>query len=110
MQKLNKNQKLDINLAKKNLNLLIGEKEIDLQKQLAMFPEFIERSASKLEPHTICYYLKDLASIFHSYYNDEKIITDDENLLQSKLLLINSVRQVIKNGLGVLGIQAPESM
>ena len=110
MQKLNKNQKLDINLAKKNLNLLIGEKEIDLQKQLAMFPEVIERSASKLEPHTICYYLKDLASIFHSYYNDEKIITDDENLLQSKLLLINSVRQVIKNGLGVLGIQAPESM
>ena len=110
MQKLNKNQKLDINLAKKNLNLLIGEKEIDLQKQLAMFPEIIERSASKLEPHTICYYLKDLASIFHSYYNDEKIITDDENLLQSKLLLINSVRQVIKNGLGVLGIQAPESM
>ena len=75
-----------------------------------MFPETIERSASKLEPHTICYYLKDLASIFHSYYNDEKIITDDENLLQSKLLLINSVRQVIKNGLGVLGIQAPESM
>ena len=101
---------LDINLAKKNLNLLIGEKEIDLQKQLAMFPEIIERSASKLEPHTICYYLKDLASIFHSYYNDEKIITDDGNLLQSKLLLINSVRQVIKNGLGVLGIQAPESM
>ena len=110
MQKLNKNQKLDINLAKKNLNLLIGEKEIYLQKQLAMFPEVIERSASKLEPHTICYYLKDLASIFHSYYNDEKIITEDENLLQSKLLLINSVRQVIKNGLGILGIQAPESM
>lgn len=110
MKKLNKDQKLDINLAKENLSLLIGEKEINLQKQLAMFPEVVERSSAKLEPHTICYYLKDLASVFHSYYNDEKIITDDKCLLQAKLLLINSVRQVIKNGLGILGIEAPEIM
>ena len=75
-----------------------------------MFPEVVERSSAKLEPHTICYYLKYLASVFHSYYNDEKIITDDESLLQAKLLLINSVRQVIKNGLGILGIEAPEMM
>ena len=71
---------------------------------------FKVRSAANYEPHLICYYLRQLAGTFHSYYNNEKILVEEENALQARLFLISAVRQVVFNGLTILGISAPEKM
>jgi len=70
----------------------------------------IARSEKNFEPHLVCYYLRMLAGVFHSYYNSEKILVEEESELQAKLLMLSAVRQVIFNGLKILGISAPKSM
>tara|TARA_B100000214_G_scaffold195857_1_gene141742 strand:- start:2141 stop:3886 length:1746 start_codon:yes stop_codon:yes gene_type:complete len=97
-------------LKKSNLELLDSDREVELQKMLKQYPAVIERAALSSEPHLICYYLKDLASIFHSYYNSEKFLIKDENLMRSRLFLLCGVKQVVHNGLSILGINAPEEM
>ena len=93
-----------------DLSLLTGEKEIEIQKQLAAFPDLIEKAAKSNDPHLICYYLKDLASLFHSYYNSEKFIIEDNRLMISRMFLLKGVKQVIFNGLEILGVGSPEAM
>jgi len=93
-----------------NLSLLSTEKEIEIQKHLANFPALIEKSAKSNDPHLICYYLKDLASLFHSYYNSEKFIIEDINLMNSRMFLLTGIKQVIFNGLEILGVDSPEEM
>ena len=93
-----------------NLSLLSTEKEIEIQKHLANFPALIEKSAKSNDPHLICYYLKDLASLFHSYYNSEKFIIEDVNLMNSRMFLLKGIKQVIFNGLEILGVNSPEEM
>jgi len=93
-----------------NLPLLSTEKEIEIQKHLANFPALIEKSAKSNDPHLICYYLKDLASLFHSYYNSEKFIIEDINLMNSRMFLLKGIKQVIFNGLEILGVDSPEEM
>ena len=93
-----------------NLPLLSTEKEIEIQKHLANFPALIEKSAQSNDPHLICYYLKDLASLFHSYYNSEKFIIEDINLMNSRMFLLKGIKQVIFNGLEILGVDSPEEM
>ncbi len=93
-----------------NLSLLSTEKEIEIQKHLANFPALIEKSAKSNDPHLICYYLKDLASLFHSYYNSEKFIIEDINLMNSRMFLLKGIKQVIFNGLEILGVDSPEEM
>ena len=93
-----------------NLSLLSTEKEIEIQKHLANFPALIEKSAISNDPHLICYYLKDLASLFHSYYNREKFIIEDINLMNSRMFLLKGIKQVIFNGLEILGVDSPEEM
>ena len=93
-----------------NLSLLSTEKEIEIQKHLANFPALIEKSAKSNDPHLICYYLKDLASLFHSYYNSEKFIIEDLNLMSSRMFLLKGIKQVIFNGLEILGVDSPEEM
>ena len=93
-----------------NLSLLSTEKEIEIQKHLANFPALIEKSAKSNDPHLICYYLKDLASLFHSYYNNEKFIIEDINLMNSRMFLLKGIKQVIFNGLEILGVDSPEEM
>ncbi len=95
---------------KVDLSLLTGEKEIEIQKQLATFPALIEKAAKSNDPHLICYYLKDLASLFHSYYNSEKFIIEDASLMTSRMFLLKGVKQVIFNGLEILGVSSPEAM
>jgi len=89
---------------------LLGLDEVRIAKRLCRFPETVERSAAKLEPHNICYYLIDLASDFHSYYNKTKVLTDEPDLTTVRLALSAAVRQVIKNGLSLIGVSAPEAM
>ena len=93
-----------------NLSLLSTEKEIEIQKHLANFPALIEKSAKSNDPHLNCYYLKDLASLFHSYYNREKFIIEDINLMNSRMFLLKGIKQVIFNGLEILGVDSPEEM
>ena len=84
--------------------------EIEIQKQLAAFPSLIEKSARSNDTHLICYYLKDLAGLFHGYYNNEKFIIEDKELMLSRLFLLKGVKQVIFNGLEILGVSAPKKM
>lgn len=84
--------------------------EAELLAKLAAYPEAVQRAATQYEPHQLGNYLKDLAALFHGWYNEHKVIGDDADLMQARLLLSVSVQQVLKNGLLLLGVSAPISM
>jgi arginyl-tRNA synthetase len=79
-------------------------------RTLADFPETLSLAARELSPHIVANYLGDLAAKLHTYYNAERFLLDDEALKLARLSLIVAVRQVIRNGLAVLGVSAPEKM
>ncbi len=93
-----------------DLGLLTLEEEHTLVKAIDQFPELIEASARTLEPHRIPFYINDLASVFHSYYNKNRVISDDGALTTARLFLVKTVGIVLKNALGMLGVSAPERM
>jgi arginyl-tRNA synthetase len=84
--------------------------EMALIKQLSLYPEVVDNSARFLEPHRIPYYLTQIASDFHSYYKYHRIIQDDLDLARARCHLVLAIRTVIRNGLGLLGVSAPEQM
>jgi arginyl-tRNA synthetase len=84
--------------------------EIDVMKTLSTFPETVERSATNFEPHLITYYLQDLAGKFHTFYNRNRVITEDAGLTDARLFLLKCVAATIRNALAILGISAPERM
>lgn len=92
------------------LRLLQAFEEIQLIKALARYPDVVQSAASLLEPHRITFYLMDLAALFHAYYNKHRVLTEDSMLSQSRLYLINAVQKVMRNGLSLLGVSAPEKM
>jgi len=92
------------------LHLLKLPEEIQLIKSITRYPEVIEGAAKALEPHRVTFFLNELAGIFHSYYNKNRVITDDEALSRARLFLVHSIGQVLRNALGVLGVSAPEKM
>jgi arginyl-tRNA synthetase len=89
---------------------LTGERELALCARLGEFPEVIESAAADYAPHQIAFYLKDVAADFHSYYNAERILVDDQAQRRARLALVAAVRQVLHNGLRLLGVSAPETM
>ena len=93
-----------------NLRLLEHEAEITLIKTLLRFPEMIANAATAREPHRLINSLNDVASAFTSFYHDCRIIGVDENLAQARIELSKATSQVLKNGLTILGISAPEEM
>jgi len=93
-----------------NLELLTEDAEKKLLNKLTAYPELIKNAATNCEPHTVANYLRDLAGDFHSYYNAHKMLIDDEELRNARLSLSEAVRQVIANGLYLLGVSAPEEM
>jgi arginyl-tRNA synthetase len=97
-------------LAGADLAPLGNERELALCARLAEFPEAVENAARDHAPHLIAFYLKDLAGEFHSYYNAERFLVDDEKLRDARLALCLAVRQALRNGLGIIGVSAPESM
>ncbi|MBO1924747.1 arginine--tRNA ligase [Thiomicrorhabdus sp. 6S3-12] len=105
-----KGYSFDLQQGMQNLELLTEEHETYLATELAKYPEIIARSAVVYEPHQIAYYLKDLANGLHTYYNASQFIVDDDNLRHARLTLISAVRQVLRNGLALLDVSAPESM
>ncbi len=84
--------------------------DIQLIRSLVRYPEVIEMTARHLEPHRLAHYLMDLAGQFHAYYNKRRVITDDIEESRMRLYLMAAVRLVIRNGLGLLGVGAPETM
>ena len=93
-----------------HLDQLTLPHEADLAMLLSKYPEQIERAALAYEPHQIAYYLKDLAQGLHAYYNASQFIVEDAPLRAARLTLICAVQQVLKNGLAILGVSAPEKM
>lgn len=89
---------------------LSDEKEHDLMVLLSRYPDTLQAAALACEPHQIAYYLRDLANGLHSYYNAIQLLCEDEALRAARLCLLKAVRQVLQNGLKLLGVSAPESM
>ncbi|MGE5027186.1 MAG: arginine--tRNA ligase, partial [Betaproteobacteria bacterium] len=90
--------------------VLAGRHELALMSLLNDYAGVVESAARELSPHLIAYYLKDLAGEFHSYYNAEQFLVADEGLRLARLALITAVRQVLRNGLALLGVGSPEKM
>jgi arginyl-tRNA synthetase len=97
-------------LAGAPLEPLAGEREVALMRRLAEFPELLAGAARELAPHAAAFYLRSLAGEFHSYYNAERILVEDEATRRARLALCAAVRQVLANGLALLGVSAPERM
>jgi arginyl-tRNA synthetase len=98
------------NFAEIDAGLLAAPEEIDIIKKLSQFPALVGGSARAHEPHRIAVYLMELVGHFHSYYNKHRVITDDENLTLSRLHLMTCIKMVLRNGLTLLGVSAPEKM
>tara|TARA_R110002074_G_scaffold145034_1_gene293298 strand:+ start:168071 stop:169828 length:1758 start_codon:yes stop_codon:yes gene_type:complete len=105
-----KNLSYSAALGLENINKLTESHELSLIDSLNRYPEKLLQAAQQYEPHQLSHYLRELATEFHSYYNTHKFIIEDNELMQARLVLINAVKQVIHNGLSLLGVKAPETM
>lgn len=99
-----------LTLGEGELSRLTDSHESDLITQLARYPELLKNAALAKEPHQIANYLRELATQFHTYYNAQQFIVDDESLRNARLSLCLAVQQVLRNGLTLLGVSAPEHM
>ena len=94
----------------KHLDLLVEEHEQALLKSLTRYPEVVLAASLNEEPHQLTHYLRELANELHTYYNAHQFLVPDEGLRDARLKLISATRQVLANGLGLIGISAPEKM
>ena len=97
-------------LSGANLALLTAATEASLMLRLAEFPAMLANAAAGLAPHDVAFYLRDVASAFHSYYGAERFLIDDTELQRARIALLVATRQVIRNALAVLGVSAPDHM
>ncbi len=97
-------------LETSELSMLKAPEEIQLIKTLARYPEIVQSAGELMEPHRITYYLMNLSAAFHAYYNKHRVLTDDPALTCGRLYLVLAVQKVIRNGLKLLGVSAPEKM
>ena len=81
-----------------------------MTREQGLRPETVEGSAQNFEPHRITYYLQELAGHFHTFYNKNRVVTEDRELTIARLFLLHCVRQTLRNALAILGISAPEKM
>lgn len=89
---------------------LFNEEDLKLIKKLLIYPMIFEMSAKMREPHRITFYLQELAGLFHSYYHKYRVISEDEKLIATRLTLCKAVMVILKHGLRMLGVKAPEKM
>ena len=97
-------------LVNADLTPLVEEQELQILQRLLDYPEQIEGAARELAPHLLAFYLKDLSGGFHSYYNSTRLLVEDEGLKLARLALAAAVRQILRNGLEILGVGAPDRM
>lgn len=100
---LNQKENLD-------LSLLTAAREASLLAKLAEYPESLERALDELGPHQIAFYLRELAGEMHSYYNAERVLVEDPALKMARVALLLATKQVLQNGLKLIGVSAPEKM
>jgi arginyl-tRNA synthetase len=105
-----KGYRFDMDNGLSSLNLLAEPHETSLITRLARYPELIVSAGQQHEPHQLVHYLRELANEFHTYYNAHQFIVEDATIRDARLCLILAVRQVLANGLELLGVSAPESM
>jgi len=101
--------------ADADLARLTLPEELAILKRLALYPELVRSAALACEPHRITAYLQELAAAFHGYFtrykdSEERVISENRELSGARLAMVAAVRQVIANGLGLLGVSAPERM
>ncbi len=97
-------------LGEVDLSPLREGEEIAIIKRLVQYPEIVRGAARALEPHRVAYWLRELAGVFHPYYKNHRVILDDRRLMFARLALCAGVGRVVRNGLALLGVSAPESM
>jgi len=100
----------NIEIGHVSVELLVEEQELDLIKALSQYPEVIEKAATNYSVHTVATYLRELAQLFHSYYNAHQVQIDNENLRNARLNLCLATRYVLADGLTLLGSSAPKEM
>ena len=106
-----KKRKIDFNLKESLEKLsLLKETEKEIISLVNGYPEILEQCYKNNELHPLCFYLRDLSSKFHSFYNAEKIISDDKDYSDAKIALSIAIKEIINNGLNILGIGCPEKM
>ncbi len=105
-----KSLQFDAERGRASLETLVEAHERALLTSLSRYPEVIEQAAATRAPHTLVHYLRDLANEFHTYYNAHTFLVEDDALRDARLSLVLGVQQVIRNGLGLLGVSAPEQM
>jgi arginyl-tRNA synthetase len=93
-----------------DLSLLTSPREAALLAKLAEYPEMLQKALDELGPHQVAFYLRDLAGELHSYYNAERVLVDDEATKMARLALMMATRQVLRNGLALIGVSAPSRM
>ncbi|MBX3626181.1 MAG: arginine--tRNA ligase [Rhizobacter sp.] len=104
-------QRAGDDLAQADFTLLGAPTEVALMQKLAEYPEMLERAAADLAPHDVAFYLRDVSASFHSYYAAERFLLDDNAALtQARLALLAATRQVLRNGLTLLGVSHPDKM
>ncbi len=101
---------VDMQVGLAQMTRLDSEPEQILLTELSRYPEVVDAAANSLEPHLIAQYLRELAGALHSYYHEHKWIVDDADLRNARITLAVATRQVIRNGLDLLGLSAPEKM
>ncbi len=101
---------LNVSTARSHAPRLELDAETELLAKLAAYPDIVIRAANVYEPHQVGNYLKELAALFHGWYNEHKVLGDDAELTQARLLLSVNVQQVLRNGLELLGVSAPTTM
>jgi arginyl-tRNA synthetase len=109
-QRKEKNIGYDVATGLKHLALLVDIHEQALVVELSRFPELVESAARTLEPHLMAQYLREVATAFHSFYDNCPFLVEDAALKDARLTLALATRQVLRNGLTLLGVSAPESM
>ena len=100
----------DADLQGADLSLLDSKASDHLLRRLAEYPEVLTDAAAELAPHALAFYLRDLAGDFHAFYNADRVLVDDQTLKLARLALLSATRQVLQNGLKLLGVSAPAKM
>jgi arginyl-tRNA synthetase len=97
-------------VSKADLTRLVAPSEQALLRTLAAYGDVLAKSSDELAPHHVAFYLRELAGAFHTFYNAERVLIDDDALKQARLALLVAVATVLANGLAVLGVSAPKRM
>ena len=108
IERVAKERGIGINDSK--VKLLGNKEEMDLLRKLMHFPEIVEEVERTFEPNYIATYLTELASLFHTFYERHRVVSNDGDLSEARLTLTSAIKQILGNGLSLLGIIAPEKM